>query len=76
MKRHWPNYKKITFSALFYASPMLTDHYIYDLQYCNFKNCGNSVKEPGLDHPTEEPSDTRRSWRVGGLFHTCGLRGE
>ena len=35
-----------------------------------------NVMEPGLDHPVEEPSGTRRSWKEGGLFHTGGLRGD
>lgn len=32
--------------------------------------------EHGLDRPKEEPNGTWRSRRVGGLFHTGGLRGE
>ena len=31
--------------------------------------------ETGLDHPAE-PSGTQRSWKAGGLFYTCGLRGD
>lgn len=28
------------------------------------------VTEPGLGHPAEETSGTRRPWKAGGLFHT------
>ena len=34
------------------------------------------VTEPRLDHTAEEPSGSQRSWKVGGLFYTGGLRGD
>lgn len=37
---------------------------------------GITIMETGLDHPTEEPSGTQRSWKVGGLFYTGGFRGD
>ena len=35
-----------------------------------------NVMETGLDHPEEEPGSTQRSWWIGVLFYTSGLRGD